>query len=165
MVRPRSCKEVPLCTRLSHDYAITCFLRTVRDSAIIGSTDLIQGLALSAACARSGSIIKMVKGDAATGALAGARSDNHWKISKQVAATLAKYCVVQQPIQVPPHRLLTSRHNRGGAPPNINVVHQVLLTSFKNDGYDPRRCPAGYCQQFKSQAMWEKELAFNQSFP
>ena len=85
------------------------------------------------------------------------------QIAKLVAATVAKYQLPSQPdpIHIPPHHLLVSKHNRGGQPLTLMVIHKNIIASFRNDGFDPTRTPIGFVIWFESSTVKEEQVAFN----
>ena len=71
------------------------------------------------------------------------------KTSQRVAANMVKYALCREPIEVPPDELGCDKCNRGGSIPNIVVCRENIGRSFKDDGFDKAKPPAGIVKVFR----------------
>lgn len=61
------------------------------------------------------------------------------KLGQRVAEYIKQYRETDFPLELKPHQVGVHPANRGGADPNIQVLHHKVLASFAKDGYDPSR--------------------------
>ena len=85
------------------------------------------------------------------------------QIAKQVAATVETWRLSKfpEPVQVPPHHLLMSENNRGGQPLTVMVIHQTIIPSFRDHGFDPARTPFGFAIWYETTKPKECGIAHN----
>ena len=57
--------------------------------------------------------------------------------------------------------MLVPKSNRGGQPLTCMVVHQNIIPSFRDDGFDPSRPPVGYAIWYESSQAKEAGIAHN----
>ena len=67
------------------------------------------------------------------------------KLGHEVAAFLQEWRELSEDgeppalVRIPPDEVGVCPRNRGGAPPNLQVLHKRFTTSFKKHGYDPSK--------------------------
>lgn len=60
-------------------------------------------------------------------------------LGQRVAQYIKQYRETDSPLELKPHLVGVHPTNRGGADPNLQVVHHKILASFAKDGYDATR--------------------------
>ena len=85
------------------------------------------------------------------------------KIAKEVAAAVEMYRLetCTEPMNIPPHCLAVSPNNRGGQPLTLMVVHQNIIRSFLEDGFDSTRPPVGIVIWFSTTEAKAAAVAHN----
>ncbi len=73
------------------------------------------------------------------------------KLAQRVEKAMADHLAHLEPKQLDPRLILVAPLNRDSAPPNQMHVHQGILNSFKNKGFDRGRPAIGICIEFKSE--------------
>ena len=86
------------------------------------------------------------------------------KLAQRVEQTLSENVVFQEPKQLDPRTVLVAPGNRDGAPPNVQHVHQQILKSFIQKGFDRSRPQVGICIEYKSGEGKAKLLEHNKRF-
>jgi len=85
------------------------------------------------------------------------------KLAQRVELILGT-CVNQEPRHLDPRSLLVSPQNRDGAPPNVQHVHQGILRSLAQNGFDRSRPAVGICVQLRSPEAKARALEWNRRF-
>ena len=86
------------------------------------------------------------------------------KLAQRVEHALNEKVRLKEPKQLDPRAVLVAPLNRDGAPPNVQHVHQVILRSFLQQGYDRTRPQVGICVEFKSEEGKRRLLEHNRRF-
>lgn len=85
------------------------------------------------------------------------------QIANNVAATVATYTLATYPgpAQVAPHHLMVTTNNIGGQSLTWVVIHQNIIPSIRDDGFDPSRTPVGYAIWYESSQAKGSGIAHN----
>ena len=86
------------------------------------------------------------------------------KLAQRVEETLKNQRVYQNTIQVDPREIGVAPLNRDGAPPNSLHVHQGILKSIMEKGFDPGRPQPGILVEFRSPENRQKLIEHNRRF-
>ena len=86
------------------------------------------------------------------------------KLGHRVAQHLTKYREEPEVVFLQPEEVGVAPHNRGGARPNLQVIHERITQSFQKDGYDPARHLSGIVVHFKSERGRKDLLEYNHSW-
>jgi hypothetical protein len=86
------------------------------------------------------------------------------KLGQRVAEYLKTYREHDSPFELKPHQVGVHPANRGGADPNIQVLHHKVLASFAKDGYDPSRHLAPIVVRCSSEQAKANLQAHNRRF-
>ena len=66
--------------------------------------------------------------------------------------------------RIPPQQIGVAPANRGGAHPNLQVLHKRITTSFKEKGYDPSRHLPPIVVRCRSEKARKALIAYNKSW-
>jgi len=87
------------------------------------------------------------------------------KTSQRVAASMVKYALCDEAVEVDPDEIGADMMNRGGAIPNILVCRENICESFKKDGFDKNKPMPGILKDYsRQQAKRQALILHNQSF-
>jgi hypothetical protein len=92
------------------------------------------------------------------------RSEHVLKSGQLVMTYLTKYKTTNKPIQVDPDEIGPDPCNRGGATPQIMVVHQRIAPDLKKSGFDPDRPKVGVLRHYKSEDGLARFRQWNEGF-
>jgi len=67
-------------------------------------------------------------------------------------------------VRIPPDEVGVCPRNRGGAPPNLQVLHKRITASFEKHGYDPSRHLPCIVVHYKSEKGRKDLVSFNQKW-
>ena len=86
------------------------------------------------------------------------------KLAQRVEATLRQMKIYLEAKQIEPQQILVAPLNRDGAPPNCQHIHNGLIKSFLEKGFDPSRPQVGILVEFKSAEKKRELLNHNRRF-
>jgi len=92
----------------------------------------------------------------------GANSDagKAMKLAQRVELILGT-CVNGEPRHLDPRSVVVSPQNRDGAPPNVQHIHQGILRSLAQNGFDRSRPAMGICVQLRSPEAKLRAIEWN----
>lgn len=86
------------------------------------------------------------------------------KLGARVFEYIKQYRETDTPLELKPHQVGVHPLNRGGADPNMLVVHHKILASFRKDGYDASRHLTPIVVRCSSDEARQKLQAHNKRF-
>ena len=87
------------------------------------------------------------------------------KLGHRAATHLTTFREEPDVVNLQPDEVGVAPANRGGAHPNLQVLHERITASFEKDGYDPSRHLVGIVVHYRSEAGRTDLVEYNQSWP
>ena len=86
------------------------------------------------------------------------------KLAIRVNKALAEHAIFAQPKQLDTDQVLVSPLNRMGAPPNVRHIHDVILHSIVQNGWDSQRPCPGICVKVSDPVAVRQLIDYNLNF-
>ena len=88
--------------------------------------------------------------------------EEHFKLAGRIEDIMCK-CINSEPTQLDPRTLLVDPNHRGGSPPSMKRVHEILK-SFATQGFDRTKPVVGICVKYTSVEGKSRLLEHNRRF-